>query len=511
MSDRLIETVKLGNIQQVRKYLALGDDPNARCGWVSGPVLETAIALGHTEIAKALVEAGADPNGADCEGGSVLMVACDEGNVEMVDFLLAAGADVNSATKDGTTALMCAVLAEEDEENEISGSLDILERLLSAGADPNAVDKNDMTALEQAASGGNVAILHRLLEVTDTTIERLNWAIYSADNSGCSEIAEGLKDEIVRRGGKIRNFAADFQQQLLINARTKIDITTFDRASISNFFLQTFSFATVQVNKKGETVREILGETKYFFENLGNGISLKMVKIPSGNFLMGSPEDEEGYHDSQRPQHQVHIPSFYLGKYPVTQEQWQSVMGYNPSYHKGQERPVEGVFWHEMEHFCQRLLEKTGREYRLPSEAEWEYACRAGTTTAFYFGPTLTTEIANYDGYNAYGYGLKGKCREQTTKVGSFPPNYFGLYDMHGNVFECCSDYWHDNYKGAPSNGSAWLNGDINPSRLVMRGGSWATAATSCRSASRIRFNPNRRSSDGVGFRVSCMIINETA
>lgn len=181
-----------------------------------------------------------------------------------------------------------------------------------------------------------------------------------------------------------------------------------------------------------------------------------MVYIPGGSFLMGAPETEEGSRsrDSERPQHRVEIAPFYMGRYPVTQAQYQAVMGENPSYFKGENNPVERVSWHKAKEFCQKLSEQTGKTYRLPSEAQWEYACRAGTTTPFYFGETISTDLANYDGNSRYGNGKKGVYRIKTTPVRSFPPNAFGLYDMHGNVWEWCEDIWHKNYEGAPNDGS---------------------------------------------------------
>jgi formylglycine-generating enzyme required for sulfatase activity len=236
-------------------------------------------------------------------------------------------------------------------------------------------------------------------------------------------------------------------------------------------------------------------------ENIGNGVSLEMVKIPGGIFLMGSPETEAKRNDDEGPQHYVNVPEFFMGKYPVTQAQWQAVMGNNPSYFKGKNRPVEKVSWNEATKFCQKLSKKTGRDYRLPSEAEWEYACRAGTQTPFYFGETITPELVNYDGSYTYGNGPKGKDREETTDVGNFPPNSFGLYDMHGNVFEWCQDVWHRNYDGAPVDGSAWVNGGDSSLR-VLRGGSWYFNPRRCRSADRNFYNSVETDYSIFGFRL---------
>ncbi len=246
-----------------------------------------------------------------------------------------------------------------------------------------------------------------------------------------------------------------------------------------------------------------------------------MVFIPGGTFLMGSPEDELEHSPSESPQHEVTVPTFFMGKYPVTQAQWQVVAGLpqvkqklnpNPSHFSGENRPVEQVSWHDAVEFCHRLAQKTGRLYRLPTEAEWEYACRAGTTTPFHFGETITTDLANYRGTDddslrwsgSYGRGPKGIYREETTPVGSFPANAFGLYDMHGNVWEWCEDHWHDSYEGAPNDGSAWLDSEATEDAYrVLRGGSWFNNPWNCRSATRLYVNAGFRSYNG-GFRVVC-------
>lgn len=188
--------------------------------------------------------------------------------------------------------------------------------------------------------------------------------------------------------------------------------------------------------------------------------SIDMVEIPAGTFLMGSPASEEGHCLRERPQHEVTLERFFMSRTPITQAQWVAVMGNNPSEFKGSNLPVESVSWHDAMKFCDRLSKLTGRTYTLPTEAQWEYACRAGTTTPFSFGETITTDQANYDGNYTYGNGQEGEYRRHTTDVGTFPPNAWGLHDMHGNVWEWCLDEWHDSYAGAPTDGSAWEGGD---------------------------------------------------
>ena len=175
----------------------------------------------------------------------------------------------------------------------------------------------------------------------------------------------------------------------------------------------------------------------------------------------------------------------------------------SPSYFKGNDLPVEQVSWLEAVEFCRRLSKYKGKNYRLPSEAEWEYACRAGTTTPFCFGKIISTEQANYDGGNyTYNDSKKGEYRGKTTLVGSFSANQFGLYDMHGNVWEWCQDYWHENYNDAPNNGSSWSQRGNSDSR-VRRGGSWYYGPRNCRSACRADL-PYTLRNYAVGFRIVC-------
>jgi formylglycine-generating enzyme required for sulfatase activity len=284
--------------------------------------------------------------------------------------------------------------------------------------------------------------------------------------------------------------------------------------------LKVFNFEIVEVNAKGEQIKKESKQSQYFSQDLGNDITLEMVAIPGGTFTMGT-EDEEierlvkkfdwQYFSREKPQHQVTLPSFYMGKYPITQAQWQAIaatakididLETNPSNFTGNELPVERVTWYQATEFCKRLSRETKQEYRLPSEAEWEYACRAGTTTPFYFGETITGKLANYDASNTYADEPKGEYRKETTPVGQFPPNAFGLYDMHGNVWEWCADTWHDNYDGAPRDGSVWTkNGNDN--RSPLRGGSWYGYPYFCRSAYRSSYN-RRDDNYFDGFRVVC-------
>jgi len=325
--------------------------------------------------------------------------------------------------------------------------------------------------------------------------------------------------------------------------------------------LRNFSFETPTVNRRGEIIKTTTHTANCFTETLPNNVDLEMVSIPGGTFTMGSPKNEKDSHYNERPQHNVKVPPFFMGKYSITQGQWKVIatrtdlkvkidLKEDPSYFKkpyqDQDReidrwlrPVERVNWYEAVEFCQRLSKLTGRDYRLPSEAQWEYACRAMTEPLdlakgesyppFYFGETLTDKLANYNASRTYASEPEGENGKETIPVGQFPPNAFGLYDLHGNVWEWCMDDWHDNYENAPTDGSAWLDSnqeenldaenslestekadsagslqDENNPYSVMRGGSWGNDPGLCRSA--IRLSSYRRDYrlNTLGFRVVC-------
>ena len=232
-----------------------------------------------------------------------------------------------------------------------------------------------------------------------------------------------------------------------------------------------------------------------FTEKLPKGVTLEMVGLPAGQFLMGSPDSDPDAKSDEKPQHQVKVNSFAIGKYPVTQAQYQAVMGNNPSrFQNNPQNPVEKVSWNDAQAFCQKLSQITGKTYRLPTEAEWEYACRAGTTTRYYFGDDAN-QLGDYAWY-------KGNSRYKTHPVGEKKPNAWGLYDMIGNVWEWCEDDWHSTYENAPKDGSAWLTNDDD--YQILRGGSWCDNPFDCRSA--YRYYCNRRDNYYyiLGFRVVC-------
>jgi formylglycine-generating enzyme required for sulfatase activity len=252
---------------------------------------------------------------------------------------------------------------------------------------------------------------------------------------------------------------------------------------------------------------------KSYTEELGQGVKLTLMLMPAGEFTMGAPAEEPESEDNERPQRLVKVPQFLMGRYAVTQAQWRVVAGYDrmeqdldpdPSNFQGDNRPVEQVSWDDAQEFCRRLSAKTGKNYQLPSEAQWEYACRAGMTTAFHFGETITPELANYYTPSSYNGSPTSEAQRGTTDVGSFPANDWGLHDMHGNVLEWCEDDYHPNYEGAPDNGRAWVESDRTETSRLLRGGFWNYAPRNCRSA--YRYNASR---DGrgilIGFRVCCV------
>jgi len=324
----------------------------------------------------------------------------------------------------------------------------------------------------------------------------LNWAQVSPNLAS-------ILDKMVRYDYRQRYLSAPLALQAVSSLtkpnspQTRRQVFTSPPSSpIVEVSLQTFTFDVITVDARGREINRTRQEAEYFPEDLGGGAILEMVSVPGGTFLMGSPESED-LENRENPQHWVTVKPFFMGKYTVTQAQWKAVaslpkvsrdLNPEPSYHKGANRPVEQVSWNEMVEFCARLFQATGRNYRLPSEAEWEYACRAGTTTPFHFGETITPGLANYSHNNG-----------GTTDVGRFPPNAFGLYEMHGNVWELCADPGHGNYIGAPSDGSVW-EGD--PKLFMARGSSWENIPWRCRSAYRSGVGPDHRKNN-CGFRVA--------
>jgi formylglycine-generating enzyme required for sulfatase activity len=310
--------------------------------------------------------------------------------------------------------------------------------------------------------------------------------------------------------GELKKFQA--QRNLTDEEVDEISRPILEQAKITYSLSQLDKVQQAQPQREQEKVRKRSRPQEtlepQLAEDLGKGVSLDMVRIPGGTFQMGSPVGQGD--DNERPQHFVTVPSFFMGKYPITQAQWRAVadlpqvtisLDPEPSHFKGDSRPVEQVSWHEAVEFCQRISSFTGHQYRLPSEAEWEYACRAGTTTPFHFGETLTPRLARCKANIAMA--LITIFNGETAPVGSYSPNAFGLYDMHGNVREWCADHCHENYASAPTDSSAWITGGHCETRQS-RGGSWSDYSSICRSASRNGSYPPAVGQNYIGFRIVC-------
>ena len=275
--------------------------------------------------------------------------------------------------------------------------------------------------------------------------------------------------------------------------------------------IEKFTFKTVKIEEEKELFglisqqkqNLITKKGEFFVEYLGEEVNLEMVFIPAGTFMMGGHKNEAGKEKNENPPHHVHLKSFYISKYPITQQQWRIVSRFSkvsrnlkqkPSFFKGDNLPVERVSWFDSQEFCQRLSQYTGRTYRLPTEAQWEYACRGNTQTAFFFGETINPELANYD---------QGG-HKKTTPVDNYYPNPFGLYDCHGNVWEWCEDHYFSNYTPQPKDGSAYYSTKDNSERVV-RGGSWSLPDTYSRSAKRNAYTAES-AYNFIGFRVVCVL-----
>ena len=264
--------------------------------------------------------------------------------------------------------------------------------------------------------------------------------------------------------------------------------------------METIEFETPTINEEGGVIARTRHRAEQFTEDLGKGLNLDLVIIPAGMYQMGSAPHYGNV--DEHPQHLVTIKSFMTGKFLITQAQWKAVMGkLPPCRFKGDDLPVERVSWEDAQKFCQRLSKQKGRNYHLPSETQWEYACRAGTSNPFSFGETLTTEFANFNGEHIFKDESRGIYRHVTTKGGTFAPNAFGLYDMHGNLWEWCEDSWLEDYSSSPRDSSSYQNKSNRYG--VARGGSWHEPANLCRSAARLRVLQSD-ADEYVGFRVVC-------
>jgi len=351
-----------------------------------------------------------------------------------------------------------------------------------------------------------------------------------SDKAGYQKIAsrhasafafEMLAKSVITEAKQYDNYQRSYQFKTRLskvkpNIRTSIlekfgvnQSSLLERLKLKSFF---FDFDVVALDNYGNEFSREKRQTQGFIENFSEDVHLYMVFIPGDKFYMSLTEanSESGSYESSKQL--VKIKPFLMGKYPVTQDQWQHVAAHlpqitrplkqSPSEFQDPNRPVESISWEDAVEFCHRLTEKTGHLYRLPSEAEWEYACRAESDTPFHFGLTITTNLANYDGNYLYQKEHKGLFRRETTIVGSFPAaNDFGLYDMHGNVWEWCADRWHNNYSSVPMNERIWNDNVSVEVERVLRGGCWQNAPKRCCCNYRDK-NLQSKRSNCVGFRV---------
>lgn len=333
-----------------------------------------------------------------------------------------------------------------------------------------------------------------LIEFKDLLQDYLSSSSESAKSIAISELSTVKALKSLHSSANDNSWQTNSWQTIFISTLSKISINRRQMLTHSGAAIAGFAIALLFANSKPKPqpltivtsapipeppLDPIQNKDKAFRDNFGNGIYMEMVQISSGRFKLGSPMTELERRDHESPMIEVNVPTFYMAKFVVTQEQWVAVMGSNPAiFREDLQAPIENISWLEAKEFCQKLSSKSTYKYtyRLPSEAEWEYACRAGTSTAYHFGDRAD-QLPDYAWF-------KGNANQRSQPIGKKIPNPWGLHEMHGGIWEWCEDVWHDSYRGAPADGSAWLDGG-GYGRRVRRGGSWSNEAKLCRSASR--------------------------
>jgi formylglycine-generating enzyme required for sulfatase activity/uncharacterized caspase-like protein len=384
--------------------------------------------------------------------------------------------------------------AQFDENLDLAEQLWLRILAASQGVDPEAVKALQKIAIQRAndsnlISGSNAQSIARIpnsLKISNSLPNR---------SSTSSERKGNLNSITEKKTQTLKHLDQKFFSQMSKSIASQ---------------LQEFIFDVSEVDSYGKTISQYTGKNWFIVERV-NEEAIEMVVVPGGSFLMGSSESEGQGYKNERPQHKVEVEPFLMSKFPVTFAQWKAIaqmqpihrkLKVRPSRHWGNNRPVIEISWRDAVEFCDRLSQRTGHSYRLPTEAEWEYACRAGTTTPFHFGQTITSDLANYDGTHTYCLEPKGINRAKTLQVGELKfANAFGLFDMHGNVWEWCQDHWHTDYNGAPLNGAAWIDSTNNNQNYVIRGGSWLNESSNCRSSYRLWKNSDQVSNH-IGFRI---------
>ncbi|MEW6210485.1 MAG: bifunctional serine/threonine-protein kinase/formylglycine-generating enzyme family protein [Acidobacteriota bacterium] len=398
---------------------------------------------------------------------------------------------------------------------------DALQRALSVNRDQRPASAGEMKAMLHETSGSktllyesNVAIVGQPTGGLETSAQTVGLA-QAQTNVAMKTPDAGTVDAPVSKPSAARGkkivFAAAAVAAVIVFALVASVTGLWPFGGSSAIAMKSFAFKTPSIDIAGNKTSERMGEARYYVEDLGGGVTIEMVEVPGGTFLMGSPDSEESRDKNEGPQHQVGVQTFFMSRYEITQAQWRAVARLpkvnrdlitDPSFFKGDRLPVEQITWSDAVEFCARLWKKTGRAYRLPSEAEWEYACRAGATAAFGFGENINGDAVNFNGEGPYKTAPVTLYRDKTIEVGSLGfANAFGLYDMHGNAGEWCEDYWHEDYKNAPPDGRAWTEGGDANFRSV-RGGTWFVQAKFCRAAFRYKLELDKRDYN-VGFRIA--------
>jgi formylglycine-generating enzyme required for sulfatase activity len=355
-----------------------------------------------------------------------------------------------------------------------------------------------------------VTCIHLLTQISPFELFDINqdawvWRDYLVNNPVDEDLGRILDRMIVNSLPQRYKMASDVLAELDSPQTTVIPVAVINNQPILHLF--EFDTARIRIEEAGGlwghtkvVLEKSRMQARHFLEDFRENVNLEMVEIPGGSFLMGSLESELESDGSERPQHKVSVPSFHISKYSITTAQYQTVMK-KDSYKKEHGSYPMKCSWDDAVAFCEKLSIGLKRNYRLPSEAQWEYACRAKTTTPFYFGETIDKELANYNASTAYGRGEKnedGFNHYYSKEGGRYPANSYGLYDMHGNLEEWCADSWHKDYTFAPIDGSAWISTTTN--EYVLRGGSCHSTPGKCRSSSR-SIGYSSRAKD-IGFRV---------
>jgi len=548
--ENIFDAVKYGTIEDVRYCVENNNaDVNINDEYYDGwTPLHWVAYVGNVEVAQLLVSSGANVDAKDDHGCTPLHLATEHERLGIVQLLVSCGADVNAKNQNRKTPLHCAA--------ERNSNVEVLQYLVSQGADINTKNWRGKTPLLVAAEcNSNVEVLQYLVsQGADVNVEIADGVTLvhlAAEHNSNVEVLQYLASQGAdvnaesEYGWTPLHFAAghnpnvDVLRYLVsqgadVNAKSEYGWTSLHYAAKSNSNVEVLQYLVSQSadvnakNEDGKTPLDVANteEKRAILQDAErkagermvlpvNGIEYPFRWCPAGTFMMGSPKSEEG-RDSGETQHRVTLTKgFWMLETPVTQEMWESVTDANPSFYKDSSKlPVERVSWNDCQEFIQKLnvliIAPTGYRFSLPTEAQWEYACRAGTTTPFNFGSTLNGDKANCNSNYHYDTTMKGCFLEKTSEVGSYPANAWGLYDVHGNVWEWCSDWWLDRYGEHSIDSVEDPEGASSGCSRVLRGGSWNSFAKCCRSAHRHWIDPSCRTDfvlphwgSNIGFRLA--------